>query len=177
VAWSLAASAPDRVRALVLVDASGPSPEGPPAQVRRVLSSWYAPIVRFAARWAGGTTIMSWSMRSGGATARPITDSDVQRTDLFWRLHRGELVAAMTSVPSADDVSLAAIKAPTLVMQGGNDALVPRATAEDLAQKIAHARLVIYPDLGHTPHEENPAATATDVRAFLATALKADRHS
>lgn len=170
VAQAIAAAHPDRVRALILVDSAGPS-DGPPDRVRRMTEQWYAPLLRFAFRWAGGEIIMRESMKSGVADASKIRDEDVKRTDFFWRLHRGELIAAMGA--RGGDVSLADIKAPTLVLQGGADKLVVRATAEKLAGEIKDARLVIYPALGHTPHQEDPAATTLDVRTFLAAKLKA----
>ena len=172
VAQAIAAAHPDRVRALILVDSAGPS-DGPPERVRRMTQQWYAPLLRFAFRWAGGDLIMRQSMKSGVADGSKIRDEDVRRTDFFWRLHRGELIAAMEG--RGGSVSLADIKAPTLVMQGGADKLVARATAEKLAGEIRDARLVLYPALGHTPHQEDPAATTLDVRTFLAAKLKASR--
>lgn len=172
VAQAIAAAHPDRVRALILVDSAGPS-EGPPDRVRRMTQAWYAPLLRFAFRWAGGELIMRESMKSGVADASKIRDEDVRRTDVFWRLHRGELITAMEG--RGGDVALADIKAPTLVLQGGADKLVERATAERLAVGIPDARLVLYPALGHTPHQEDPAATTLDVRDFLAAKLKARR--
>lgn len=172
VAQAIAAAHPDRVRALILVDSAGPG-DGPPSRVRRMTAQWYAPLLRFAFRWAGGEFIMRESMKSGVADASKIRDEDVRRTDVFWRLHRGELIAAMDG--RGGDVALEDIKAPTLVLQGGADRLVERATAEELARDIPDARLVLYPALGHTPHQEDPAATTLDVREFLAAKLKASR--
>ena len=168
VAWSFAATWPDRVRALVLVDSSGPGPDGPPARVRDVMRAWYAPLLRTALRWGGGTIAMRASMESGVADRRGIHDPDVSRVDAFWRLHRAELLGAFSAMRAGGKPPpLAAITAPTLVLQGGRDKLVPRAAAEALASGIKRARLIVYPALGHTPHQEDPAKTVADVRAFL----------
>lgn len=167
IAWSLAANHPDRVAALILVDSAGPSPDGPPARVRRTLDAWYAPALRAAFRWGGGTILMRMSLRSGVADPGKITDADVRRTDLFWRLHRAELLAGFSALRSDPQPSLSTITAPTLVIQGGEDRLVPRAAADALVAGISGAQLKLYPGLGHTPHQEDSAATAADVRVFL----------
>ena len=168
VAWSFAATWPDRVRALVLVDSSGPGPDGPPARVRDTMRAWYAPLLRAALRWGGGTIAMRASMESGVADRRGIRDPDVRRADAFWRLHRAELLGAFAAMRADGPPPLSAITAPTLVLQGGRDTLVPRAAAEALVHGIKRARLIVYPVLGHTPHQEDPAKTVADVRAFLA---------
>lgn len=167
IAWAFAATHPARVTGLVLVDAAGPSANGPPRRVRRIMSAWYAPLLRTAARWAGGTLIMRASLRSGVADPRGVREEDVRRADVFWRLHRAELLAGFSAMAQRAQPPLSAITAPTLVMHGGEDRLVPRTAADALAQGIAGATLKIYPALGHTPHQEDPAATAADVRAFL----------
>lgn len=175
VAWSLAARHPDRVAALILVDSAGPSPEGPPARVRRIIDAWYAPAIRAAFRWGGGTIAMRMSLQSGVADPRGIKDADVRRTDLFWRLHRAELLNAFAVLRNDPQPLLSEITAPTLVMQGGADRLVPRAAADALVAGIKGAQFRLYPGLGHTPHQEDPVATAADVRAFLAGIGEAGR--
>ena len=44
---------------------------------------------------------------------------------------------------------LGAIRAPTLLIHGANDPLVPAGNSEDLARAIPHARLGIVPDMAH----------------------------
>jgi pimeloyl-ACP methyl ester carboxylesterase len=44
---------------------------------------------------------------------------------------------------------LAAIRAPTLLIHGSDDPLVPAANSEDLARAIPHARLVTLPAMAH----------------------------
>ncbi|MDX2235879.1 MAG: alpha/beta hydrolase [Hyphomonadaceae bacterium] len=167
IAWSFAAANPERVSALILVDSAGPSAGGPPRRVRQIMDAWYAPLLRTAARWAGGTLIMRMSMQSGVADPRGVRDEDVRRADLFWRLHRAELLSGFQAMAAVTRPPLSAITAPTLVIQGGQDRLVPRAAADALVAGIGGAVLKVYPALGHTPHQEDPAATAADVRAFL----------
>jgi pimeloyl-ACP methyl ester carboxylesterase len=61
------------------------------------------------------------------------------------------------------------VKAPTLILWGGRDRLLPPALGERLAREIPHARLVVFPGLGHVPQEEDPRGTLAVVRPFLAS--------
>jgi pimeloyl-ACP methyl ester carboxylesterase len=69
--------------------------------------------------------------------------------------------------PGADTARLAAITAPTLLLWGGRDQLIPPSTAARFQRLLPNAQLVIYPELGHVPHEEDAARTVADVMAFL----------
>jgi pimeloyl-ACP methyl ester carboxylesterase len=56
--------------------------------------------------------------------------------------------------------TLATIRCPALVLSGDRDMLFPISLAEEMAQGIAGAKLVIVPDCGHCPQPERPEATA-----------------
>jgi pimeloyl-ACP methyl ester carboxylesterase len=58
------------------------------------------------------------------------------------------------------------ISAPTLIVWGARDALLPRADQEALAAEIPGARLVVYPDVGHLPVIEEPERVAADLTAL-----------
>lgn len=64
---------------------------------------------------------------------------------------------------------IGSIKAPTLILWGAEDRLIPVAAAHAWARAIPGSRLIVYPDTGHLPMEEEPADTAAAVRAFLGT--------
>jgi pimeloyl-ACP methyl ester carboxylesterase len=59
------------------------------------------------------------------------------------------------------------LKLPTLILWGGRDKLVPPSVAQQFKEQIAGSRLLIFDDLGHVPHEEDPARTVAPVQAFL----------
>ena len=58
---------------------------------------------------------------------------------------------------------------PILVISGEDDRLVPTAGTIKLAGELPGARLVIIPDAGHVPHEEQPAAFMQAVGDFITT--------
>jgi pimeloyl-ACP methyl ester carboxylesterase len=67
-----------------------------------------------------------------------------------------------------DSAELGRITAPTLLVWGDADRIVPKAMQERLAAAIPHAELVVYPGVGHTPRWEDPTRFAADVTAFVA---------
>ena len=62
---------------------------------------------------------------------------------------------------------LARITSPTLILWGARDRLIPPATAARFQHLLPGAQVLLYPGLGHVPHEEDAARTATDALAFL----------
>jgi pimeloyl-ACP methyl ester carboxylesterase len=58
------------------------------------------------------------------------------------------------------------ICAPTLIVWGARDSLLPRADQEAMAAEIPGARLVIHADVGHLPVIEVPERVAADVTAL-----------
>ncbi len=72
------------------------------------------------------------------------------------------------SVIKYDDVhELKGVAVPTLVLWGEQDALFPRDDQERIAAAIPHARLRLYPGIGHCPNWECPDEVAHDLIAFM----------
>ena len=63
--------------------------------------------------------------------------------------------------------TLATIQAPTLLLWGVQDSLIPFANAQDYLRAIPHSRLVALPGAGHVPQEEIPATSVAEVTKFL----------
>ncbi len=64
---------------------------------------------------------------------------------------------------------LAEIRCPVLIIHGAHDEHTPVSEMEELARRIPHAQLVIYPDGGHSLHDqrETREACTHKVREFL----------
>jgi pimeloyl-ACP methyl ester carboxylesterase len=69
--------------------------------------------------------------------------------------------------PEAWEAGHRTIRAPTLVLWGANDALVPVAQGQRLAREIVGAVLVVLPGLAHSPQLEQPAAVLAHLLPFL----------
>jgi pimeloyl-ACP methyl ester carboxylesterase len=76
-----------------------------------------------------------------------------------------DALAAMTDYPLRD--RLASIEAPTLVVWGEDDPLVPVRDAWEFGRLISHSRVVVYEDTGHVAMLERPAAFNALVDEFL----------
>ncbi len=59
------------------------------------------------------------------------------------------------------------IAAPTLLIWGEGDRLVPRVYADEFARRLPRTHLEVVKAAGHAPHLEQPEATARLVQAFL----------
>lgn len=59
------------------------------------------------------------------------------------------------------------IEAPTLIVWGGKDRLLPVTAARGLRQSMPRSRLVIYSQSGHCPMVDQPERFCRDVEAFL----------
>jgi pimeloyl-ACP methyl ester carboxylesterase len=73
---------------------------------------------------------------------------------------------ALTGYPIRD--RLADIEAPTLIVWGEKDMLVPLKDAYEFDRVIPDSRLVVYEDTGHVAMLERPEAFNAELRAFLA---------
>lgn len=65
------------------------------------------------------------------------------------------------------ELDIGAIMAPTLVLVGAEDRLIPPAHTLSLAREIANVRITTIPDVGHVSTIQDPTAVAREVLAFL----------
>ncbi len=69
--------------------------------------------------------------------------------------------------------ALARFTLPALILWGEQDRLFSVDSARQLQKVIPGAELVIIPNAGHNPHEEQPAATLAAMTSFLQRRLSA----
>lgn len=62
---------------------------------------------------------------------------------------------------------LSAIEAPTLVVNGSLDVMLPTINSFYLQQHLPNAQLIIYPDAGHAAHFQYPELFLAHLRLFL----------
>lgn len=92
-----------------------------------------------------------------------ICDETLKVPARVWRDAFEGLVAAEPPLETG------AISAPTLVVWGARDSLLPRADQEAMAAQIPDARLVIYDGVGHLPVIEAPDRVAAGLVALCDT--------
>ncbi|MFT6407467.1 MAG: pimeloyl-ACP methyl ester carboxylesterase [Arenicella sp.] len=59
------------------------------------------------------------------------------------------------------------VSAPSLVLWGKQDPIVPMAYAESYAENLANARMVVFDNAGHSPQFEIPERIQAELKAFM----------
>ena len=168
VAWRTAYAAPQRVAALVLVDAAGPAftPIDMPLGFRLAR----IPVLNRMSEWALPRPLVAQSVASVYGDPSKITPALVDRYfELTLREgNRRALRLRMQGLVNGEHAErINTLKQPTLILWGGQDRLIPPATGQLFKQQIAGSQLVVFDDLGHVPQEEDPVRTVAPVKAFL----------
>jgi pimeloyl-ACP methyl ester carboxylesterase len=168
VAWRVASLAPRRVQRLILVDAAGYDfvPEDMPLGFRLAR----LPVISRLSEYFLPRGLVEASVRSVYGDPHKVNAALVERYEEL-TLREGNRRALRLRMQQLEMGEHAAripqLKQPTLVIWGAKDRLIPPANGEHFARDIAGSRLVILPELGHVPMEEDPARTADLVRDFL----------
>lgn len=153
----LAARRPARVRAMVLIGVpwSLHWQDSPPDFVKTI-SSLRDPVdVDFVREFVRGTS----STRVPRDFLEAMTAESLKVPAHVWRETLDGLMAASPECPES--------AAPTLLVWGDRDDLIPRPHQELLLSALRDARLLVYEGVGHAVHWEQPERVAGDVTAFL----------
>lgn len=176
VAWRYALRHPDKIDALILLDASGmPLRDGerePPMNIGFKLLG--TPLGRLILKNYTPRFLIEKSARDSVSVKEIMTNDAIVR---YWELMRypgnrnaAALIASVDRETGyADRVS--EINAPTLLIWGAEDQLVYASAARSFDERLPNAEIVIYENVGHLPMEEAPDRTARDIDAFLDRAL------
>ena len=62
---------------------------------------------------------------------------------------------------------LTGIEQPVLVVNGEDDRMVPSSNSTDLARRLPHAQLILYPDAGHGGIFQHHEAFVKEALTFL----------
>lgn len=165
IAWTYAATRPERVDRVVLISPDGfasPGFEyGQPADVPGILGLTTVALPR---------GMLKSNIAVGYADPAALTEADLTRYHDLMRAPgaRTALLARMRqTVLVPPEPLLRRIEAPVLLLWGEKDAMIPFDNAADYQRVLPDSRLVALPALGHLPMEEDPEASLPPVRAFL----------
>ncbi len=165
VCEAVAVARPDRVAALVLVDAVSPMMKIPPGF--RLLRTPVAGEIQIELLVR---PVMEYSLRrrlyARGERVTPETVDDWWNPIRVPGTRRGAIEAARTQFRGTERL-LEKIRAPTLVLWGKQDALMSAAEGLVLASAIEGAQFVALPGVGHVPQEEDPRQFSKTVAGFL----------
>lgn len=175
VAWQLAVRHPQRVNALILVDAAGFPNEKPPGEVPLAFKILRYPIGRAFLRNIDNRFLIREGLRTDVFNKALITPAFVDRWAEFQRApgHRAILMSVDLGGQPADlAATLATISVPTLILWGEADVLLEPASAHKFAAAIPGSKLITFPQVGHLPQIEIPARSAAAAAEFLDTQAK-----
>jgi len=176
VAWKTALDYPDRVKKLVLVDSAGYAYKSNKMPIAFTLARMpaLAPIItRILPR-----NVVAESVREVYGDPHKVTPELIDR---YYELtlrpgNREAVIQRFRQLPTGEAAAEVAgrfeklikdIACPTLIIWGGKDRLIPEQCAERFHQDIRGSQLVVFGELGHVPHEEDPIDTLRAVKSFL----------
>ena len=156
VAQRFAVDNPDRTLGLALLG-SPRSLRGPRPQFAEVVATLEDPIdAAFVRELNEG--MVGHGVRD--AVLGTICEENLKVPAHVWRAAFEGLLAAEPPLDSGP------VSAPTLIVWGARDSLLPRAGQEAMAAQIPGARLMIYAEVGHLPVIEAPERVAADLSAL-----------
>jgi pimeloyl-ACP methyl ester carboxylesterase len=168
VAWETALDQPGRVDGLILVDSAG-----------YALRSQSVPLAFRIAKIPVLNRLME------NMLPRALVESSVSNVygdparvtpglvDRYYEVtlregNRAALVRRFAQAAAGvDEARIRQVEAPTLILWGGRDRLIPLEYGMLFKRDIAGSSIVVFDDLGHVPQEEAPARTVAAARQFL----------
>jgi pimeloyl-ACP methyl ester carboxylesterase len=169
VAARFAEDYPDRVTALILVDAGGmPAKAGDNVPIGFRIAR--IPVLNKLMEHMTPRAIFADGLHKSFNHENLVTPATI---DEYWELNRmaGTPAATMARFQIPFDTYIkdhaSQIKAPTLILWGAKDHLIPVAAASEYQQAIPGSKLIVYPDGGHVLQEDEADKSAADAKAFL----------
>jgi hypothetical protein len=165
-AWEFAARYPARVSRLVLI-----SPDGFASPGFEYGKAPEVPLMLEAMPWVGPRSLVRANLAPAYANAKALTEETLTRyRDMLLApgVRRAILDRTRQTVLTDPSERLQRIAAPTLLLWGEKDAMIPISNSADYQRLMPNAVLVRLPGLGHVPFEEDPARALLPVERFLA---------
>lgn len=170
VAWRYTLAHPDKVAALVLVDATGRPRKGPTKSTPLGFRIANTPYIREIAAAFAPRSLFERSFKQSIAVESLATPAMVDR---YWELIRypGNRQATLDRFggykPGADTANVKAITTPTLILWGREDHVIPVESAAWFSSQLPNSRVTILDNVGHLPMEEAPDRALAPVLALL----------
>ena len=176
--WRYALEHPQRVSAMVLVDAVPPASwqgaleesevrQSGPMGFSLLRQGWF----RAIAGALDPAPLIGQGLRAAYNDSPVVTEALVERYyELIMREGtRAAILGRTDSYGEAETETpdLSQLTQPTLVIWGAQDSVIPVSSAEIFEAALPNVRTVIFDDLGHIPMEEDPQRTAEEVISFI----------
>tara|TARA_A100001037_G_C15124431_1_gene625463 strand:- start:892 stop:1848 length:957 start_codon:yes stop_codon:yes gene_type:complete len=172
--WQFALTYPERVSHMILINSVAPWSEEDNERTNR-RNNPFTPLewkwFRGIAEYINPKYFIKRGLKSAYNNA-PILDEDLIDRYLEMMLRDGTRTAifeqmAQRRISPLVSGELQTLTQPTLVIWGALDALIPLAVGKRFIEELPNASLIVHPELGHIPMEEDPSQTVIDVQSFL----------
>jgi pimeloyl-ACP methyl ester carboxylesterase len=171
IAWTFAAAHAERVKALVLM-----APDGFPQPEAIGTKPYAMPAIMGVMKFSLPKYFVRKSMEPAFVDVNELDDKLVNRYHDMLRAPgvRAAILARANQTIYTDPVPrLKQIKAPTLLIWGEEDKMIPSSNAASYAGVLAQSETVLIPKLGHLLHEEHAEIGLAKVTEFLDAKLMA----
>ncbi len=180
VSWNYALTHPDKLTALILLDASG-APDAKPKAIPIGFRLAQSPLVRPIMTVFTPRGIIERSLKQTLVDPKLVTEAMVDR---YWDMLRypgnrqatGDRGGVRNRVLATPE-TMAKLTMPTLILWGDRDSLIPVSAGRWFDAHIPNSTLIVYKNIGHIPMEETPDQSATDIGTFLERALDGPKQS
>lgn len=179
-ALAFAVAHPERLTGLVLVDGSGgpmlkldrkKDDEGGSSSGNIGFKIAQTPGINLLVEQITPRSLIAQSLEQSVSVKSVASEAAVTR---YWELlrypgnRRATLKRFGYPYDPLTETEIAAVTTPTLILWGEEDRLIPVEAGQWLAKTMPNNALVIYPKIGHLPHEEAVEATLGDLQPWLA---------
>ncbi|MBQ4819178.1 alpha/beta hydrolase [Aquimarina sp. MMG016] len=169
IAWNFVADYPDKVKKLILIDASG-YPSSSEKKTPWVFKLARTPVINSVVRYITPKSMVRKNLEQVYFDDQKITDELVDRYyDLMLREgNRQAFIDRIKTQHNSNVEKLKKVNAETLVLWGADDLWIPLQQGQGLVNELPNAELVILENTGHVPMEESPDESLFEVIKFLA---------
>lgn len=159
IAWNLALDYPQRVRALILVNATGYPEKTLPTGMRLARNPVVRPLMR---AWMPRRMVERGLRQAVGPHSTIVNDAMVSRVHHLWNQpgNRSAFIDFVNTDQPDRTAEIKTITVPTLVLRSAGIG------GQHFAGDIPSAREAVHPDGGHLLPEEDPVWFAKQVTAF-----------
>jgi pimeloyl-ACP methyl ester carboxylesterase len=166
IAYAYAAYYPTEVKKLILIDPAG----YPSANVKGSLGFKLGklPVLKHLLTIVTPTSIVRKSIEDVYGNKTLVTDSLVQLyEDMTCREGNRKALLKRLGVEKSDTNLVKRVKAPTMIIWGDQDFLIPLENAYKFQRDLDQDTLVVMKGIGHLPMEESPGKVVPVVNAFI----------
>jgi pimeloyl-ACP methyl ester carboxylesterase len=167
IAWNYAIASPDKVKQLILLDASGYPKKDEKGSLGFKLAA--IPVLNQALKHISPISLIRKSLEDAFYNKSLVTEKMVQQYhDLLLREGNRSAILELFQHPMKPDATkIKTITQPTLIIWGKEDQLISYTNAALFKQDIQDSRVLVLDKVGHIPMEEAPNQVATAILEFI----------